>query len=93
MDIDSHSSARRAKSASSPKHSAATSEAWPNQEDIPPWPVLMEALRNLPDSRPEAVERARNLIADPDYPPQHLQEILAQQLAILVDADIDSLPT
>jgi hypothetical protein len=54
---------------------------------------LRQTLRNLPDSRPEAVARARKLIADPDYPSRHMQAILARHLAVQLTAEIDPLPT
>jgi hypothetical protein len=38
--------------------------------------AVNSALRNSPDSRPEAVDRARTLINDPSYPgPETLQKI------------------
>ena len=93
MDIDSHFNAARANGASSPRRSAPSFEALSDEECFAHWPALQETLRNLPDSRPEAVERARNLIADPDYPSPYTQEILARQLAVQLIAEIDPLPT
>jgi len=38
--------------------------------------AVNSALRNLPDSRPEAVDRARLLINDPSYPgPETLRKV------------------
>lgn len=45
---------------------------------------LMDALRNEPEIRPEVVERAKLLVADPDYPPK---EILGEVAKILVEGD------
>ncbi len=38
------------------------------------------ALKSLPDSRPEAVERAKQLISDPSYPSQDMVKQLSQFL-------------
>ena len=43
--------------------------------------ALEGALKSLPDSRPEAVGQARQLIANPNYPPLELIEKLADLLA------------
>ncbi len=93
MDIDNHFSVGRVNGASPPRRSAPSFEALSDEECFANWPAWQETLQNLPDSRPEAVERARNLIADPDYPPQYAQEILARQLAVQLTAEIDPLPT
>jgi hypothetical protein len=93
MDIDSHFSVTRANGASSARRLTSASGTFSDQEISAAWPGLQQALQGLPDSRPEAVERARRLIADPDYPPPDLQEILAQQLAVLLTSEIDPLPT
>lgn len=46
--------------------------------------ALENALQGVPDSRPEAVDRARSLINDPDYPSadtiQKLSNFLAEKL-------------
>jgi len=40
-----------------------------------------EALKSLPDSRPDVVERAKSLIADPNYPSSSMMSALSQKLA------------
>ena len=57
------------------------------------WPYLQQTMQALPCSRPEAVLRAKMLLADPDYPPENHEEILARQLAVQLTAEIDPLPT
>ena len=46
---------------------------------------LDEAMQTLPPSRPDALERARTLAADPNYPPAEVlnkvSELLANKLA------------
>jgi hypothetical protein len=43
--------------------------------------ALDEAVKGLPDSRPEAVDRARELINNPNYPSQETVGRLSQFLA------------
>ena len=90
MDIDSNFSAARANGASPARRSPPAFEALLDGASLA---HLQRTLHNLPDARPEAVARARNLIADPDYPSQHAQEILARHLAVQLTAEIDPLPT
>ena len=42
---------------------------------------LNQSLQGLPDSRPDVVERAQSLIADPNYPSASLLTSLSQKLA------------
>ncbi|MDD5348989.1 MAG: hypothetical protein PHQ12_02140 [Chthoniobacteraceae bacterium] len=41
---------------------------------------LMQALRNQPDVRPEMLERAKQLAADPGYPPKDVIDAIANIL-------------
>jgi hypothetical protein len=93
MDNDSHFSAARANGASPARRSPPAFEALLDEESFARWPDLKRTLRNLPLARPEAVARARKLIADPDYPSPHTQKILARHLAAQLTAETDSLPT
>jgi len=43
--------------------------------------ALDSTLKSLPDSRPEAVERARTLVADPAYPTPEIIQKLSRHLA------------
>jgi hypothetical protein len=93
MENDSNFSAARGNGYSPAERSAPSSEALADAASFANWPELQQTLHNLADSRPEAVARARKLIADPDYPPRRMQQILAQYLAVQLTAEIDSLPT
>ncbi len=42
---------------------------------------LVEKLMNMPDVRPEMVERGKQLASDPDYPPEEVVNALAEKLA------------
>jgi hypothetical protein len=47
--------------------------------------ALDGALQNVPGSRPEEVDRARNLIGDVNYPPQETIKKISTLLAIHLD--------
>ena len=93
MDTDSHFNAAHGGGAYRAACSAAASKRQSDGEWSIDWPALKESLRKTPNSRPGAVERARSLIADPDYPFPEMQQILAGELAVRLWAEIDSLPT
>lgn len=46
--------------------------------------ALEQRLKELPASRPEQVERARNLVADVKYPPAEMLDRIANLLALHV---------
>ena len=93
MDNDSNFSAARTNGASPARRSPPAFEALLHRASFTHWPDLQQSLHNLPDARPEAVARARKLIADPGYPSQQTEEILARNLAVQLTADTDPLPT
>ncbi len=43
--------------------------------------ALDSTLKSLPDVRPEAVERAKTLVADPNYPTPEMLQKLSRHLA------------
>jgi hypothetical protein len=92
MEMDSNFSAARGNGASSAKRSARVFKDFSDETSFAQRPTLQDTLQNLPDSRPEAVARARQLIADPDYPSLRAQHILARHLAEQLTADIEPLP-
>jgi hypothetical protein len=51
--------------------------------------ALEGALASVPDSRPEAVQRAKDLLADPNYPPLVLIQKLSRLLATNTDTSIE----
>jgi hypothetical protein len=57
------------------------------------WPYLRQSLKDISATRPEAVLRARMLIADPGWPPEDMLPVMARELAVQLTADNDSLPT
>jgi hypothetical protein len=93
MDTDSHFSASRAKKASPARRSPPVLEALLDKDSLEHWPDLRRTLRQAPAVRPEAVARAKQLIADPDYPSQLEQKILARHLAAQLRAGINRHPT
>jgi hypothetical protein len=79
--------------ASSERRSAATSKQRSSEVSASRFQELKKNLQDLPDSRPEAVALAKKLIADPDYPSPHTEEIVAEHLAAKLTTDTDRLPT
>jgi hypothetical protein len=92
MDIHSNFSATRASGASPTRRSPPAFEALLDKASLPQSPILQQSLQNAPDSRPEAVALARKLIADPDFPSEQAQQILAHHLAVQLTAETDPLP-
>jgi gamma-glutamyltranspeptidase len=90
MDIDSNFSAARANGASPARRSPPAFEALLDGASLA---HLRRTLHTLPGARSEAVARARKLIADPDYPPPQMEEILARHLAVQLTAEIGPFPT
>lgn len=71
---------------------AATGQVRPREAAPPGNDVVLDESRALearfeaaPDIRPEVVERARGLVADPQYPPAETIRKIAQLLAINVE--------
>lgn len=55
-----------------------------DQVDLGSSAALNRALRETPPTRPEEVERARQLVASPTYPPQETIQSLAHLLAMMI---------
>ena len=49
--------------------------------------ALEQAFNNTPASRPDMVERARSLIADPNYPSSDTLSAISRQLASALNSD------
>jgi hypothetical protein len=58
----------------------AAAKAAPDTASFTRSEAMDAALKSLPDSRPEAVERARQLISDPSYPSPGVVKQLSQFL-------------
>jgi hypothetical protein len=93
METDSNYKVGRSNGAAPARRFVPTAKANSEEQLLANWPVLQQKLQNLPDSRPEAVARAKQLIADPDYPPPEALEIMAQQLALRLTARPPSSPS
>jgi hypothetical protein len=92
MSKDSNFNATCAGGAAPTRRSPAAFEALLGKASTAKGQALRQTLHKVPDSRPEAVALARKLIADPGYPPPHIQKALAQHLAVQLTADMDPLP-
>jgi hypothetical protein len=56
------------------------------------WHALRENLDNLPDCRPGFVERAKELIDDPDFPDPVAEQEMAEQMAVQIYINADKHP-
>lgn len=81
MEMDSNFKVGRGSGALPARRFVPTAKANSQEQLLAKWPVLQQNLQNLPDSRPDAVARAKALIADPDYPPDSVLQSLAEQFA------------
>jgi len=93
MENDNHFSAARSRRASPARRSPPALEALLDKKSNSHWPDLKDTLHDLPEARPEAVARAKKLIADPDYPSPEQEAALARHFAAQFNADNDSLPS
>jgi hypothetical protein len=93
MENDSNFRAVRRNGASRATRSDSSARALSSGTSADHRPYWRQTLKQLPDSRPEAVQRARKLIADPDYPPARFRQKLARRLAVQLKDEIDPLPT
>jgi len=82
METDSNFKVARSNGASAAKRFVPTAKADPEEKLLAKWPVLQQTLQSLPNTRPEAVARARQLIADPGYPPPEMLQSMAEQFAL-----------
>ena len=81
MKINSNTNPVRVDGAQLPKPAAPTKPTVAEADAFAGSTAVTSALRNLPDSRPEAVDRARLLINDPSYPGPELLRKVSQLLA------------
>jgi hypothetical protein len=93
MDIDSNFSAARASGTSPLRRTTRSTKVLTDGSIFTQLPALQQTLENLPESRPEAVLRAKELIADSEYPPDQTQQTLALHLAIQLTDENYSLPS
>jgi len=93
MDIDSKISAARASGPSPLRRTTRATKALTDGSIFTQLPTLQQSLESLPASRPEAVLRAKELIADTDYPDETIQQTLALHLAVQLTDELNSLPS
>jgi hypothetical protein len=60
---------------------ASASDVPAGEEEDMTMAELLLAMRKAPETRTSAVARARRLLADPDYPPDHVMRKVAELLA------------
>ncbi|HXD01242.1 MAG TPA: hypothetical protein VN048_18030 [Verrucomicrobiae bacterium] len=81
MKINPNTDPVRVGGAQPPKPAASATPAVAEADAFASSTAVNSALRNSPDSRPEAVDRARELINDPSYPGTDTLRKISQFLA------------
>jgi hypothetical protein len=87
MEINSNINAGGIQGPASPQRPASPAKPAGDGVSFDNMAALESALQSLPDSRPGAVERAKALAIDPDYPPPVLVQKLARLFAIQLESD------
>lgn len=93
METDSNFSAPGGKRSPKTKLSTSADRVPTGETVFIQWPGLQEIISKLPESRPDAVALARELIADPGYPSGEILERVAWHLAARLASGCDSLPS
>jgi hypothetical protein len=70
-----------------PKRSAANGKKAVETASFASSAAMDKTLKNAPDSRPEAVDRAKGLISDVAYPPLETIKKISKLLAININSD------
>ncbi len=81
MKINPNTNPVRIDGAQSPKSAASAKQPVAEADAFAGSAAVNSALRSAPDSRPEAVNRARALINDPSYPGPEILRNVSQLLA------------
>ena len=81
MEINSNIKAGGVQGPTSPQRPASPAKPAGDGVSFDNSAALESALKSLPDSRPEAVERAKALVADPAYPTPEMLQKLSRHLA------------
>jgi len=87
MEINSNINAGGIQGPTSPQRPAAPAKPAGDGVSFDNSAALESALKSLPDSRPEAVERAKEKAIDPHYPPPVLVHKLARLFAIKLQSE------
>ena len=87
MEINSNIKAGGVQGPTSPQRPASPAKPAGDGVSFDNSAALESALKSLPDSRPEAVERAKEKAIDPHYPPPVLVHKLARLFAIKLQSE------
>jgi hypothetical protein len=87
MEINSNINAGGVQGPTSPQRPASPAKPAGDGVSLDTLAALESALKSLPDSRPEAVERAKEKAIDPNYPPPVLVHKLARLFAIQLQSE------
>jgi hypothetical protein len=81
MEINTNLSSTGVNGAATPPRSTPASAMLSDRVSLTNSSALEQSLVNAPASRPEMVERAKALIADPNYPSSDVLSAVSRQLA------------
>lgn len=81
MEINTNLSANGVNGAAIPQRTTPATNMLSDRVSLTNSSALEQALANSPASRPEMVERAKSLIADPNYPPAEVLSAVSRLFA------------
>jgi hypothetical protein len=87
MEINTNLSTNSVNGAATPPRSTPAPTMLSDRVSLTNSSALDQSLANSPASRPEMVERAKALIADPNYPSSETLSALSRQLASALMSD------
>jgi hypothetical protein len=87
MEINTNLSTTGVNGAATPPRSTPASTMLSDRVTLTNSSALEQSLANSPASRPEMVERAKALIADPNYPSSDTLSAVSRQLASVLMSD------
>ena len=87
MEINTNLSSTGVNGAATPPRSTPASTMLSDRVTLTNSSALEQSLANSPTSRPEMVERAKALIADPNYPSSDTLSAVSRQLASVLMSD------
>jgi hypothetical protein len=86
MEINANLNANGVNGTPPPRRPSPPAQAASDRASFTGSSALEQALKGLPDARPEAVERARQLVNDPHYPPA----VMIHKISVLIAARLKS---
>jgi hypothetical protein len=87
MEINTNLSSTGVNGAATPPRSTPASAMLSDRVSLTNSSALEQSLANSPASRPDMVERAKSLIADPTYPSPDILSAVSRQLATALMSD------